>query len=105
MLICNNCFTIHEEQVESCDHCHMRGNFSYREDDDEGKPGASPLEVQRVSCLNCGSNAPGEGDKCIACHFPLPASPNFLSKQDWPASPVVRNGGRQGSITNNLKAG
>ena len=72
MLICNNCFTINEDGTERCVHCHMKGHFTHQ--DDEGWTG-DPLEAPKtiVSCRNCGSDTPGDGEKCLECHFPLPS--------------------------------
>lgn len=71
MLICNNCFTVNDDGVESCRHCHMKGNFSRQ--DDEGRAG-DPLEPERgmIQCRNCGQDTPADVEKCAACHFPVP---------------------------------
>ncbi|MCO6489283.1 MAG: hypothetical protein J5I98_12740 [Phaeodactylibacter sp.] len=72
MLICNNCFTVNEDGVESCRHCNMKGNFSHQ--DDEGKAG-DPMEPEDhiVQCRNCGHDTPADARQCAECHFPLPA--------------------------------
>lgn len=71
MLICNNCFTVNEDGTERCAHCNMKGHFTHQ--DDEGWAG-DPLEAPKaiISCRNCGSDTPGDGEKCMECRFPLP---------------------------------
>ncbi|MCB0572636.1 MAG: hypothetical protein KDC66_22870 [Phaeodactylibacter sp.] len=86
MLICNNCFTLNEDGTERCVHCNMKGHFTHR--DETGWAG-DPLETPQVvvSCQNCGSSTPGDGAKCVECHFPLPARrPGGEAGASWQAT-------------------
>lgn len=69
MLICQNCSSIQEVGVTRCRHCHMEGQLIPWADQ---KPDIVVEEVVTI-CINCGSENPGEADKCQECHFPLPA--------------------------------
>lgn len=69
MLICNNCNTVNDDAVQKCVNCQMTGNF--RHQIGENRSDNTPVLQLKVLCRNCGSDAPGEGVKCIHCRFPL----------------------------------
>lgn len=70
MLICKNCFTENAADAIKCHECKMEGNFMYKAP--EGNVNEVKLvEMTPPSCTNCGHEAPGEGEKCNHCHFPI----------------------------------
>lgn len=69
MLICNNCSTVNEEHTIRCIHCNMQGNF--REQIGESRSDESLSTPKSKPCQNCGNHSPGEGSKCVHCHFPI----------------------------------
>lgn len=58
----------------------MTGNF--RHQIGENKSDNAPVIQVKVLCRNCGSDAPGEGAKCLHCHFPLARPQNVERKVD-----------------------
>lgn len=82
MKSCNNCGKTNYISVERCVQCNMAGNFTFQE-----MPAGAPSAETGVSmqCRNCGNRHPGEGPKCIHCHFPIAVK----TKQITSAQPVT----------------
>lgn len=68
MKICNNCSALNQDQAVRCTQCNMPGNFT----EQSLTVAARKQERTKVVCLNCGSDEPGDGNKCAHCRFPLP---------------------------------
>ncbi|MEM6348806.1 MAG: hypothetical protein AAF927_33285 [Bacteroidota bacterium] len=71
MLICKNCDTENLDGATKCSNCQMEGQMVYISPLKE-RPEIVQIDPSPLSCTNCGCEAPGEGDKCVECHFPLP---------------------------------
>lgn len=46
----------------------MIDNFTYQGETQQ----ANTVHKAVTTCKNCGTHDPGEGAKCVHCHFPLP---------------------------------
>lgn len=79
MLICNNCFTQNEDHVITCVNCKMTGDFTHAEE--ANKIRTIPKKKEGITCKNCGSHDPGEGTKCVHCHFPNEAKSQQVNGQ------------------------
>ncbi len=70
MLICNNCFSENPDGTIRCHQCNMAGDFTHKSSGDQIRE-ILKVEKSLVQCHNCGNEAPGDGDKCNYCQFPL----------------------------------
>ncbi len=70
MKICNNCNGENHVEVIKCIHCQMTNDF--RPKGEDLLENAHQSDEQDQQCMNCGHSKPGDGPKCMHCHFPLP---------------------------------
>ncbi|MFK7925118.1 MAG: hypothetical protein AB8H47_24390 [Bacteroidia bacterium] len=71
MLICKNCDSENTDGAKKCCNCQMEDQLVYISPDKE-HPKIVKVDHPPLACANCGYEAPGEGEKCIECHFPIP---------------------------------
>ena len=79
MKVCNNCSTVNDDAVDKCGHCNMSGNFTYQ----GATQSVTVAQKASIDCKNCGSEDPGEGAKCVHCHFPLPIPASAGNRSEY----------------------
>ncbi len=70
----------------------MEGNF--RVHIGESRSDEFPITKEVAPCMNCGTHDPGEGSKCVHCHFPLPVKkekPRIINVEEEATSPQFQN--------------